>query len=285
MGFVRNLHFIFAGEWSYYVNDHLGSTRVILNESGNVKQFYDYDPFGKTLRESIAGTEKAKYRFTGKELDEEEVYTNRGLDWYYFGARFYDPNIGRYLTPDPLETNSPSITPYHYAANNPLRFIDVNGDSIWINYGEDQRLLYTAGMSYTGNNQFVTSIINALNTMNSTQNGQILLSSLMGSSNNINVLNQVPSEQGAHMQFLANSSGGGDLSAENITNMSAMTGVQKVSHELFHSYQNELGFGGPSVNNEVEAFLFQAGIAYALNDPITTVKCPPSLRHDLCSLG
>ena len=118
---------ITAGEWSYYVNDHLGSTRVILNESGNVKQYYDYDPFGKTLRESIAGTEKAKYRFTGKELDEEAVYTDRGLDWYYFGARYYDPVIGRFLTPDPLAANSPSLTPYHYAANNPLKFIDPTG--------------------------------------------------------------------------------------------------------------------------------------------------------------
>ena len=58
MGFVQNLYFIFTGEGNYYVRDHLDSTRVILNESGNVKQYYDYDTFGKTLRESIAGTEK-----------------------------------------------------------------------------------------------------------------------------------------------------------------------------------------------------------------------------------
>ena len=91
--------YVFAGEWNYYVQDHLGSTRVILNESGNVKQYYDYDPFGKTLRESIAGTEKAKYRFTGKELDEEEVYTGRGLDWYYFGAKdFLLTHSGSYFS-------------------------------------------------------------------------------------------------------------------------------------------------------------------------------------------
>ena len=106
-----------------------------MNESGNVKQYYDYDPFGKTLRESIAGTEKAKYRFTGKELDEEPVYTDRGLDWYYFGARYYDPNIGRFLTRDPMAEQYPSLSPYVYAANNPLIFLDPTG--MVLEYGGD----------------------------------------------------------------------------------------------------------------------------------------------------
>jgi len=153
---------VFSGEWNYYVNDHLGSTRVILNESGAVKQYYDYDPFGKTLRESIAGTEKAKYRFTGKELDEEAVYTDRGLDWYYFGARFYDPNIGRFLTRDPMAEKYPSWSPYVYTADNPLKFIDLHGMD-WYDFGDSTgaNIQWREGSEpqlKPGNEEYVTSL-------------------------------------------------------------------------------------------------------------------------------
>ena len=83
------------GEWSYYVHDHLGNVRVVLDDEGNTKATYDYYPFGMELRSNV--NEKARYRFTGKELDEEG-----GLDWYYFGAWFYDPKIGRWMSVDSL---------------------------------------------------------------------------------------------------------------------------------------------------------------------------------------
>lgn len=51
------------------------------------------------------------------------------MNWYYFGARYYDPEIGRFLSVDRFAEIYPSLSSYQYARNNPLLFIDVNGDS------------------------------------------------------------------------------------------------------------------------------------------------------------
>jgi RHS repeat-associated protein len=88
-----------------------------------VKEYYDYEPFGKTLRENIAGEEKAVYKFTGKELDDEG-----GLNWYYFGARYYDPAIGRWMGVDWMTSLSKDISPYCYCHNNPLKYTDSDGN-------------------------------------------------------------------------------------------------------------------------------------------------------------
>ncbi len=62
-------------------------------------------------------------KYSGKELDEES-----GLDWYYFGARYYDPVIGRWLSVDPLASLTPGLNPYHYVRNNPINRIDPTGN-------------------------------------------------------------------------------------------------------------------------------------------------------------
>jgi len=111
----------YAGEWSYYIKDHLGNTRVVLDNTGGVKAIYDYYPFGLSLR-SVVADEDARYKFTGKELDKEGE-----LDWYYFGARYYDPEVGRWLSVDPLSADFPSWSPYNYVFNNPLRLTDPTG--------------------------------------------------------------------------------------------------------------------------------------------------------------
>ena len=114
-----------AGEFNYYIRDHLGNTRVVLDEDGSVKEYYDYYPFGLNLRESISGSNKARYKFTGKELDDEN-----GVGWYYFGARYYDAGIGRWLTTDLLAEKYPNISPYVYSLNNPLKYIDPDGNVV-----------------------------------------------------------------------------------------------------------------------------------------------------------
>jgi len=52
------------------------------------------------------------YKYSGKELD-----TEASLDWYYFGARYYNAEIGRFSTVDPSADKYPSLNPYHYCAN------------------------------------------------------------------------------------------------------------------------------------------------------------------------
>ncbi len=72
------------------------------------------------LAEQKAGGYSTKYRFTGKEVDEET-----GL--YYFGARYYDPRISLWYGVDPLAEKAPSWNSYRYGFNNPIRMIDPTG--------------------------------------------------------------------------------------------------------------------------------------------------------------
>jgi RHS repeat-associated protein len=65
-------------------------------------------------------SENHKYRVIY--LDKESK-----LEWYYFGARYYDPAIGRFLSVDPLANAFPDVTPYHYTHNNPINRIDPTG--------------------------------------------------------------------------------------------------------------------------------------------------------------
>jgi len=82
----------------------------------------DYWPYG--VEEVAAGDQVLNYRFSGKELDS-------GTGLYYFGARYYDAELGRWLAPDPHSDKYSSLSPYAYCGNNPIVFIDPTGmDSI-----------------------------------------------------------------------------------------------------------------------------------------------------------
>ncbi len=83
-----------------------------------------------------------QYKFSGKELDEEG-----GLDWYYFGARYFDPNIGRWLGVDPLAGKYPGFSPYNYVANNPLKFIDPDGKDIKVTQFAKKNANFNKSMS------------------------------------------------------------------------------------------------------------------------------------------
>jgi RHS repeat-associated protein len=70
-----------------------------------------------------------KYLYNGKEL-QDDVFAGSSLNWFDYGARFYDPQIGRFTTQDAFAEKYISMTPYQYGANSPINFIDINGDSL-----------------------------------------------------------------------------------------------------------------------------------------------------------
>jgi len=114
-----------ADERFYYVKDHLGSIRMTIDENSDVISARDYYAYGEELR-GLASPDPDgnKYQFTEKERDSETE-----LD--YFGARYYDSEIGRWISVDPLADKYPGLSPYSYVANNPLINFDPDGRAIW----------------------------------------------------------------------------------------------------------------------------------------------------------
>ena len=89
------------------------------------------DPFstyGMRQGESYFSGLENKYLYNGKELQDDDLGGVK-LDWYDYGARFYDASLGRWFVPDPLALNYVYLSPYNHALNNPLRYLDPDGDT------------------------------------------------------------------------------------------------------------------------------------------------------------
>ncbi len=129
-----------VGEYfEWYLNDHLGNTRVRFADKDNNNSILvdedapeedellssnHYYPFGMSMEGTWAPEfgEDNKYLYNGKEF-----ISQLDLGWYDYGARFYDPSIGRFLQIDPLADQFPTWNPYHYVHNNPINLIDPTG--------------------------------------------------------------------------------------------------------------------------------------------------------------
>jgi len=108
--------------YEYTLTDHLGNSRVNIdsyNGTARVTQEDEYYPFGLDRQRYTFGI-KNKYLYNKKELQDE-------LGQYDYGARFYDPVIGRWTSVDPLAEQMRRHSPYNYGFNNPMRFIDLDG--------------------------------------------------------------------------------------------------------------------------------------------------------------
>lgn len=112
-----------GAEITYYHPDHLGGLNVATDIDGHLIETDTYYPFG----ENHEGPENSgvKYKFTGQEKDFE---TAVGL--YYYGARYYDPVIGRFISPDTIVQapgDPQTLNRYSYCRNNPLIYTDPTG--------------------------------------------------------------------------------------------------------------------------------------------------------------
>jgi RHS repeat-associated protein len=105
----------------FFIRDHLGSVRKVVDEGGRLLEENEYSPQGGTL------SNPGGYRFAGKEED--------GFGFLEMGVRTYDSRLGRFLSKDPLYLMAPSAVANHaaeldlygYARNNPTGFVDSNG--------------------------------------------------------------------------------------------------------------------------------------------------------------
>ena len=94
----------------YYLTDHLGSTIALTDDGGNVVEGIGYDSFGNST-----GSQLTRYTYTGREFD-----SDTGL--YYYRARFYDPQVGRFISEDPLGFDNSRISLWRMC---------TNGETLW----------------------------------------------------------------------------------------------------------------------------------------------------------
>lgn len=127
----------------FYVKDHQGNNRVVIDQNGQVVQRNDYYPYGLPMGNAdgvpdgyYADTDGQPFKYNGKELDRMH-----GMKLYDYGARTMDPTFPRFLTVDPLCEKYYSVSPYAYCANNPMNRIDPDGRDwrITTRYNEESR--------------------------------------------------------------------------------------------------------------------------------------------------
>ena len=118
----------------FHVTDHLGSVRAVVDGvSGTVVETNDYYPFGS--RWDVATSlkdESNRFRYNSKE-EQSSLYplpVRNAVSHIDYGARQYDPVVGRWFAPDPLAEKYYSISPYAFCNNNPVNFVDPDGRDI-----------------------------------------------------------------------------------------------------------------------------------------------------------
>ena len=130
----------------YQYKDHLGNVRLSYTDANNngaistneIVEESNYYPFGlkhngyNNAINSLGSSTAQKYKYNGKEYQDE-----LGLNLYDYGARNYDPAIGRWMNLDPLAEQSRRWSPYNYAYNNPVYFIDPDGMQAIAGEGDD----------------------------------------------------------------------------------------------------------------------------------------------------
>ena len=236
----------------YFIKDHLGNVRSVITshpESHLTIQGTDYYPFG--LEIPVYGDCDNQLKYNSKELQNEA-----DLTWYDYGARFYDPVIGRWHVVDAFAEKYYDYSPYSYGANDPINNIDINGDSI----------IYSNNLRQND----INSIQNYLTTLSqaSPAFGEII-NHLNSSTNNITI-DIGPTYQNVPGQY--------DASSKTITylNASSVTNASTTAEEFIHAYQDDIKKSEyPSVsksNIEFEAKLFKVLIYddASKNNPIGT---------------
>ena len=128
----------------WYHPDHLGSASWVTSSNGDVVQYLYYLPWGEDyLNQRRNGYAGARHTFSAKEKD-----TETGLS--YFGSRYYSSDLSIWLSVDPMSDKYPSLNPYTYCANNPVKLVDPNGEEINPIFSTSGELLGTDSKGWKG---------------------------------------------------------------------------------------------------------------------------------------
>ncbi len=103
---------------AYQISDQVGSTRLLVDESGNIKQYIFYHPFGEIMDQWVSYDEPLK--FGGKEFDDHSTF-----DYYYYGSRYYDPRVGQFTS---VDRSAQFASGYVFCGNNPIMYVDPDGN-------------------------------------------------------------------------------------------------------------------------------------------------------------
>ena len=147
--------------YHYYVCDHLGSVRKVLSVNKEIQR-NGYYAYGGPYGDWNTNADVQPLKFLGKEWDHQH-----GLDLYDFGARLYDPAVGRWTTMDPLCEKYYSVSPYAYCHNNPVNRIDPDGKDVLIWYqdarGNNRYFVFNGTQKRVPNNSFVLDFVHTYN--------------------------------------------------------------------------------------------------------------------------
>ena len=103
---------------------HLGSSSWITDTAGAAVQHLHYLPWGEDFVDQRTSSFSSMYTFSAKEKD-------TGTGYSYFGSRYYSSDLSVWLSVDPMAAKYPSLSPYTYCANNPVKLVDPNGDEVY----------------------------------------------------------------------------------------------------------------------------------------------------------
>ena len=131
-------------ELYWYHPDHMGSSSWITFTDGEAIQHLHYLPFGEDLVNQQHTVVGAMYTFSAKEKDAETGYS-------YFGSRYYSSDLSIWLSVDPQASKYPSLSPYVYCANNPIKLVDPNGEDYEVVVDDQNKTITIIAIYYTSN--------------------------------------------------------------------------------------------------------------------------------------
>ena len=198
------------------------------------------------------------YTFSAKEKDPET-----GLS--YFGSRYYSSDLSIWLSVDPMAAKYPSLSPYTYCADNPVRLVDPNGEEIVIFSSDGQQYTYLNGKlinkatnkEYSGGDAFVDNACEKLNKIRETKTGGAIINDLQGEGYTVNIFNNsvksrtIPYEDGSGSSILWLQSG----SEVPTTGGMLANGTISLAHELVHAYDHK--HGGDMDKSKENASLYE----------------------------